>query len=223
MYLEAFSSQTHFHMYDNTMYSFHGQCDLVMATSRSFDNGLGLDLHARTEMMDQSWSLISNVALRIGDDIFEIANDKAHYVNGMKDVELPFMMAGKYQVSRTVENVKATNDNGEEVIEQQLTYTVNLIDQQTIVLQNFRSMISVNVGSYLPDTYGMLGFRSKKGMIGRDGITPLTDANEMGLQWQVQEYEPMIFHVSREKQDSLSCSILAPVMTDQRRRRLGQQ
>jgi hypothetical protein len=75
----------------------------------------------------------------------------------MKDVELPFMMAGKYQVLRSVVDVKATNDNGGKVTEHQLTYMVHLINQQTIVLQNFRSMISVNVGSCLPDTYGMLG------------------------------------------------------------------
>jgi hypothetical protein len=44
----------------------------------------------------------------------------------------------------------------------------------------------------------------------------------MDLQWQVREYEPMVFHVRREKQDSLSCSVPTPVMVDQRRLRLGQ-
>jgi hypothetical protein len=208
-------------MYDNTMYSFHGQCDLVMASSPSFDNGRGLDLHARTEMVDESWSSISNVALRIGEDIFEISNDKSHYYNGIKNIALPIMMADKYQVSVAVEDVTATNDNGEEVIEQQLTYSVNLINENAITLQNFRSMISVNVGTYLHDTHGMLGFRSKNGMIGRDGETVLVDPNEMGLAWQVRDFEPMLFHEVKGQQYPELCSLPVPV-TDQRRRRLRQ-
>jgi von Willebrand factor type D domain len=211
----------HFRMYDNSMYSFHGQCDLVMAASPSFDNGLGLDLHARTEMIDQSWSLISNVALRVGDDIFEISNDKSHYFNGIKDVEFPLMMAGKYQVVFTTEDVKATNENGEEVVEQQLTYNIHLANENAIVLTNFRNMLSVNVGTYLHDTHGMLGYRSQDGMIGRDGKTVYSDPNEMGLQWQVRDFEPMLFHEIKGMQYPETCTLPLPV-SDQRRRRLNQ-
>jgi hypothetical protein len=203
------------------MYSFHGQCDLVMASSPSFDNGLGLDLHARTEMIDQSWSLISNVALRVGDDIFEITNDRSHYFNGIKDVELPIMIAGKYQVVMTVEDIKTTNDHGEAVVEQQFTYTIDLVNENAITLTNYRNMISVNVGTYLHDTHGMLGYRNVNGMIGRDGTTVMTDANAMGLEWQVRDFEPMIFHEIKGQQYPETCTLPSPIV-DQRRRRLGE-
>jgi hypothetical protein len=208
-------------MYDNTMYTFHGQCDLVMVSSASFDNGRGLDLHARTVLTDRSWSFISNVALRIGEDILEIGDKNSHYFNGMKDVKFPIMMADKYQVSRTIVDIKTTNDdNREEVTEQKLTYTVDLINQQSIVLQTFRNMISINVGTHLPDPQGMLGYHNRKGMIGRDGDTVLTDANEMGYQWQVQDYEPKIFHEVKRQPYPESCRI--PSSVSDQRRRLGQ-
>jgi hypothetical protein len=202
------------------MYSFHGQCDLVMATSPSFDHGLGLDLHARTEIVDESWSLISNIALRIGDEFFEVVNDNSHYFNGVKDFVFPFKLAGKYQISRTVEDVNTINDNGEEVIEQEFTYTVNLLHENAIVITNYRHMLSVNVATYLPDTHGMLGYRTIKGMMGRDPTTGvITDANEMGFQWQVREDEPMIFHEIKGQQYPELCRLPSPKV-DQKRRRL---
>ena len=54
-----------------------------MAKSPSFDNGIGLDVHARTTIIGGTWSLASNAAIRIGNDILEIQNDGIHYINGV--------------------------------------------------------------------------------------------------------------------------------------------
>ena len=87
-----------------------------MARSRTFGNGLGLDLHIRTEIK-LNWSFISNVAVRIGGDIFEAsAKDGASYYNGVQMTlsEFPFIMEGKYVVSKTesVQQVSADKGNG---------------------------------------------------------------------------------------------------------------
>jgi von Willebrand factor type D domain len=55
----------HFLTYDGTPYSYHGQCDLVMAQSEQFANGTGLRVHARTEIIEGTWSVISNAAVKI--------------------------------------------------------------------------------------------------------------------------------------------------------------
>jgi von Willebrand factor type D domain len=49
----------HFQTFDGTQYSFHGECDLVMARS---DN---VEVHARTTIVD-NWSLISSTAMLLG-------------------------------------------------------------------------------------------------------------------------------------------------------------
>lgn len=54
---------------DGTHYEFHGECDLIMARSVSFDNNTGLEVHGRTKIIDGLWSLISHAAVQIGKDV----------------------------------------------------------------------------------------------------------------------------------------------------------
>jgi hypothetical protein len=96
----------HFRMYDGTVYSYHGECDLIMTRSPGFDNGLGLDVHTRTSMVAEAWSLISDVAIPIGNDIFEVSNQEITYVNGVERLDYPFHLAGKYPVTKNIEIVK---------------------------------------------------------------------------------------------------------------------
>ena len=163
-----------------------------MAHSRLNDNN-EFDLHARTKIIDD-WSLISNAALRIGDDIFEVDNDNSHYFNGVKNVEFPIMLAGKYQVTSVEQNIVTKHEEGVDITMKQIVYTIDLVNQGSISITNFNTMLSIKVDSYLHDTYGMLGHRTKDGLIGRDGETNVINENEMGAQWQVRDDEPMLFH-----------------------------
>ena len=81
------------------MYDYHGQCDLVYTTCPKFDNNKGFHLHIRTQFVQpRMWSTISSIAVKIGDDVFEVhdnysllgkENDSVnYYLNGESNVEL---------------------------------------------------------------------------------------------------------------------------------------
>jgi hypothetical protein len=193
--------------YDGTQYSYHGQCDLVLARSPEFGSGLGLDIHARTEIVN-NWSLISNAAVRIGEDTLELRNDNTHYFNGVEGVELPIAMSGKYIVSKGETTINHESDeNGDARTDLIVEYTIDLENGESIKISNYRSMIAVNVNAFLSGTEGMLGKLHMKGMIGRDGDTAFEDPNQMGAQWQVRDTEPMLFHEVRAPQYPESCTL----------------
>jgi von Willebrand factor type D domain len=195
----------HFQTFDGTSYSFHGECDLVMARSPFFANGTGIEIHARTTLVG-TWSLISSTAMRIGNDILEIVNDNTVIVNGVKNVELPLQLAGEYQVSKTEEVVDETS---------RVVYTIELATGE-IKVSNNQNMLRVDVNAYLPGTEGMLGLQGTAGMIGRDRVTLSSDANDMGAQWQVRNYEAKLFHDNREPQYPTMCNM--PSTTSRRLR-----
>jgi hypothetical protein len=175
-----------------------------MARSATFGAGLGLDVHARTEIVE-GWSLISNAAVRIGKDIFEVDNHGSYYFNGAKDVPLPSKMANKYDIHR----ISGTTENATEIF-----FNIEFGDDERVIMSVFKSMISVRVDAVLHDTEGMLGRQSLTGMIGRDGVSVINDANEMGSQWQVTNVEPMLFHEIRAPQYPERC--LLPTVTSRR-------
>ena len=118
-----------------------------MARSESFGSGLGLDLHVRTAMVND-WSLISNAALRIGNDIFELANDGTYYLNGVPNVELPLTMAGQLTMATKVVDLQGIPETHS---------SVSLRKDEDIFISLFKGMISVRVETNLENTDGMLG------------------------------------------------------------------
>jgi von Willebrand factor type D domain len=201
----------HFQTYDGTEYSFHGECDLVMARSPTFDNYAGLDVHVRTTMID-NWSLISNAAIRIGKDIVEFVNDNTVLVNGITNTEYPFTFAGKYEVSKK-ETTFTNNEEADATPEPVLTYTI-MLEKGAIKVSNYRKLLHVDVTSFLPGTVGMLGSQTVAGLVGRDEQTIVSDANEMGAQWQVRDTEPMLFNEIRAPQYPQTCTL--PSVTSRR-------
>jgi von Willebrand factor type D domain len=191
----------HFRTYDGTMYSYHGQCDLVMARSQDFGSNLGLDLHIRTEIVT-GWSLISNSAIRIGEDVFELSNDGSYYFNGAKDVELPVHLAGRYEVMKSVVQIEGKDSDNEMF---RSRFEIKLDGKESITMTLFRQMISVKVNAILSGTEGMLGMHGIDGMVGRDHVSIFSDPNEMGTEWQVDDSEPMLFHDIRAPQFPETC------------------
>jgi von Willebrand factor type D domain len=205
----------HFRTLDGILYSYHGECDLVMARSPSYSTGLGLDMHARTSIVGD-WSLISNLAIRVGDDTFELTNQGIHYFNGDASVEFPMLLAGKYQVSKGVDTIEAFDQNdGKDIT--QLMYTIELEDGDKILLSVYRQMISVSVEGRFKGTHGMLGTDGVDGLVGRDGTTIHTDANHMGADWQVNpDIEPSLFtEISEGPMYPEKCKL--PMTTDRQR------
>jgi von Willebrand factor type D domain len=201
----------HFRTYDGTVYSYHGECDLIMTRSTAFDNGMGLDIHSRTAMVGKSWSLISNAAIRIGKDIYEITNQDTTYVNAVEQIEYPFILAGKYPVTKEIEMLGGTtNEWNEEFktetnqLEPRIHYTIDLSSRSDttpptdssknqIKINIYRNMISVRVDAYVNDAEGMLGVHDAKGLVGRDHHTVYEDINDMGAAWQVRDTDVSLF------------------------------
>jgi hypothetical protein len=190
-----------------------------MARSPTFGEGLGLDVHARTQIIAGSWSLVSNAVVRIGDDIFEVANNGEHFLNGIRGIELPSVMSGRYQISKTEEILEGNEDDTEDASTFLRTwYTIELDNGEKISITNFRTMLSINVNANLRDTVGMLGSSVSSGLVGRDGNTiEVGRSDEMGLQWQVQNTEPMLFNEIRAPQFPETC-VLPMVNTSRRLR-----
>jgi hypothetical protein len=202
-----------------------------MARSDSFGDGLGLDLHIRTEIK-LNWSFISNVAVRIGGDVFEaVATDDASYYNGipLTTFDFPFIMEGKYIVSKkeSVQPTLLNPGNQTEMIQNntKISYLIQLDNDDVIALTLHKGIFSVRVAAFLNDTEGMLGVHDGiKGMVGRDHSTELSDPNMMGFEWQVNDTEVMLFHdPDRIPQYPESCILPTgnmPSKTERRRLRV---
>jgi von Willebrand factor type D domain len=194
-----------FRTHDGTIYNFHGECDLVMAKSQSFGNGLGLDVHARTEMIAKTWTIVSNAAVRIGDDVFELNNNGTYYVNGIADAFLPTTLSSNNYKIHYQEEHYNDGENGIRSL-----YTIDLGNNDNLLISNYKKMISVNaIPKNIPDMVGMVGSYNIPGLVSRDGqtIIDINNANEMGFQWQVLDTEAILFTSIRSPQYPERCRL----------------
>jgi hypothetical protein len=209
----------HFRMFDGTKYSYHGECDLVFTRGIHSRSEMPIDIHARTTIID-GWSLISSAAIRIGKDILEIVNDGSFFVNGVTNMEIPFMMSERFNVSKGEQIMQEASENDEEKHDTEITYKIELDgdDDDYITVTIWKTMIAIRVNSYLTNSEGMLGVHGKEGMVGRDRQTVFDDANLMGAEWQVRDTEAMLFHDTRTPQYPMECT-LPKAQTSRRRLR----
>lgn len=175
-----------------------------MARSNEFASGLGLDLHARTEIRD-GWSFISNAAVRIGEDIFEVAKDGEYYLNGLSNVALPALMSGKYKVAKEDSTVETTEIDGTVSSHTKSFFHIDLNNGENIGITIYKEIISTRVNAFFLDAEGMLGIHSKDGMVGRDREAVFDDVNQFGQEWQVNDTERMLFHTIRAPQYPEQC------------------
>jgi hypothetical protein len=177
----------HFLQYDGTPFSYHGKCDMVMAHSESFGNGLGLRVHGRTEIVDD-WSRIRNAAVQIGQDTVELSNKGIVYLNGNvadEDMLNGVALSGVYNITKEVKvlgNIPKT----------EITIRLNEEHREKIKLSLYKNIINVHVGADEDDLQGMLGHKTVDGFVGRNKML-LEDHTGMGEHWQVRSNEPMIF------------------------------
>jgi hypothetical protein len=201
----------HFLTYDGTSYSYHGQCDLVMAHSKDINGlqGIDLDIHSRTKIK-ADWSYMSNVAIRLGNDILEITSAGDHFLNGEANVAFPFLMSNHFNVTLNQKEVFPGQYRADYVIDLEHMSDIEKGGNDVLRISAFKDLLSVNVEAILPDTYGMLGVMGKDGMIGRDRKTEITDVNEMGQEWQVLDTEPMLFREVAAPQYPAKCMLPQP-------------
>jgi len=99
-------------------------------------------------------------------------------------------------------------------------FTIDLGGAEKIIVKTWHSMVSININSGKKHNFegslGLMGSFDNGQKIGRDNQKVFDNLNEFGLEWQVQEDEPTLFHNSEGPQAPKTCEI--PSSFDMRRR-----
>jgi hypothetical protein len=186
--------EPHFSTWSGERYDFHGECDLVLVQNPGFANGLGMHIHGRTKI-HHDWSAFESAAIMIGDDILEVHGQNEQWINGA-DIEYPAFIGG-YSVTmqQPAKHVRR--------------FIVHLGDGERVFIKTFKDILYIEVeGSRTRDfagADGMLGSFETGHMMGRDRQSMITDPNAFGMEWQVRETDPQLFHLVDGPQYPESC------------------
>jgi hypothetical protein len=173
----------HFSTWSGERFDFHGECDVVLVQNPNFGNGLGMHIHGRTKI-HSDWSAFESAAIMIGDDILEIHGQNEQWINGV-DIEFPAYIGG-YSVTmqQPAKHIRR--------------FIVHLGDGERIFIKTFKEFLYVEMeGSRTRDfagTIGMLGSFESGHKVGRDHQTIMTDPTAFGMEWQVRDTDPQLFH-----------------------------
>lgn len=184
------------------VYDFHGECDLVLAKSLAFRKGLGFEAQIRTSIRDD-WSFISSVAVKIGEDVFEVQSGGIHLLNGVEDVDLKTTTLAGYQVKKH----GGKKDNGTI----KARYHINMKEEGVLEVKVYNEFVSVLIRQVraedFNDSVGLMGTFEQGELIGRDTSTVFEDPNEFGLEWQVRDTDTMLFQEARFPQFPAKCTM----------------
>jgi hypothetical protein len=235
-YLRILSvSDPHFSTFNGEYFSYHGECDLVLLNSLGFASGLGLLVHIRTTRVEHptySFSYISGIAVKLGNDVLEAMDDGSIILNG-NDLELDLLddstFAG-FPVTKTTKgkqkniyvydlnldgiNVSTNSKNGN------INSNINSNSSIQIRANTKSGMLFVDVNGVFNDSVGLLGPSTTTGLFARDGETDLTgEWNTFGEEWQVIDTEPKLFQENRIPQYPAGCRYETKQSTKRLRRR----
>jgi len=211
----------HFRTFGNELFSYHGQCDMVLSRSNGFASGLGLEVHIRTTRVNSphvDYSYISGVAVRIGSDVLEVTEDGALIVNGesvILDDGSDTSFAG-YALKMVVKGSK----------KRIIAHNLDIGNGNSIQIRSNTKtgMLFVDMNGAFADSEGLLGAAPEetKPLLARDGITDLTGHwNTYGEEWQVNDVDPKLFKDgNRRPQYPDGCVYKADMKQQVRRRRL---
>ena len=202
------SGDPHFKTWTGDKFDYHGECDLVLVDNPKFADGLGMKVHVRTTHL-KYFSYIEKVAIQIGDDVLEFANDVENVkLNGVVAAPKPgkrkIFMGDKFEVVRMKKSVVIRLDkaNGAKIdlITRKIGWpSVKLVAGNTEVFEG---------------SFGLLGDYSTGKKFARDGVTVMEDkdATNYALEWQVRDTEPMLFSDARVPQYPAACIPPAKMM-----------
>lgn len=166
-------------------YSYHGQCDLVLLSSPTFGDGLGLDVHVRTTV-ESFFSYIEATAMKVGEHVINVNGDgfwlDHHQVTNFPTAE------GRLQIEQYFQSNKAL-----------IMYHI-LLDGEKFMEIKVPANKYIFVRPMLTGEHtvaGLMGKYPTGELIGRDGVTEFVDTNEYGEEWQVKPFEDMMFLDSR--------------------------
>lgn len=200
----------HFQTWSGEKYDFHGVCDLVLLTSRE------INIHIRTKKM-QMWSYIKAVSVQINDDILEVmgGNTKKEGNNFWVNKE-PGKFSTNIQLSKYAVKFTQLNDKSQQ-------FVIDMGSSKgTITIKTWNAMVSISLthGSLFQQSRGLMGTYPDGRKVSRSSDTVIMeDYNLFGIEWQVQSFEPLLFHDAPSSNVLESCEIPSK---SQLRRRLSQ-
>lgn len=203
----------HFVTFHGHEFQFHGECDLVLVKAPTHK----LDIHVRTTIR-YDYSFISQVAVRLGEHIFEVASWGEYQLDGISNVDLPALIDGNPIT------VDILND-----IKKKYKFTIHLEDGKAIDIVSFKDYVAVKLVNVTEEDFydaaGMMGHFNSGDMLARDGYTTMDeDPNAFGQEWQVRPKEDgIIFSDAREPQyPQQKCRMPAANAIQARDRKLGE-
>ena len=184
-------------------------CDLVLAEAKSFGNGLGMTAHVRLRSRFD-YSYIESAAVQIGEDVLEVGAFGSYMLNGISNAELPFEMANKYTITKTVKN------------DHDVTFDIQVNKHDRVLVKAFKDLVSVRfVGAEeaeFKDVVGVMGSFHDGKRLARDGHSIIQDDNEFGQEWQVSASDHELFQTKSSVAYPAQKCVLPATVKDGRRR-----
>jgi len=184
-------------------------CDVVLAKSPSFGNGLGLAVHARLKSRFD-YSYIEAAAVQIGEDILEVSAYGAYFVDSVSNAGLPMKLGDQYLITK------------QEANQHDITYTIHINDHDRILVKAFKDLVSVRFDGAdedeFKDVVGLMGDYKTGIHYSRDRAQVINDSDAFGQEWQVQAgVDPELFLTKSESQGK-GCMLPVKGAKDGRRR-----
>jgi len=198
----------HFTTWHGKSFDFHGHCDLVLLHSEAYG---GLDIHIRSAPLRHVFSYVSNAAVRLGEDVLEVASEGKHYINGvLQEIGTTGMLSG-HLVTSSVNKKR------------RFTFKVKLEGKTEVILRLYKNWISITVmhahENDFGDSVGLMGTFQDAAWLGRDGITVHQDIAHFGRDWRVQgDKDGLLFQEPSPFPDHCDEPEETAAMREQRRR-----
>ena len=177
------------------------------------EEDLALDIQVRTKGR-YGYSYIESAVVRIGEDKLQVDSFGGYYLDGISGADLTSADLGGFPVTHTQPNDK------------QHVFRIDLGPGEDLIISTFKDMVSVKVDnadqSRFVDSVGLMGeFGGKGRLVGRDGVTEMTDPNALGQEWQVRDNEDMLFQVAQAPQYPDRCILPDTEASGTKNHRLG--
>lgn len=201
----------HFKTWFGRVYDFHGQCDMILAKSKNYANGMGMEIQVRTEIR-RDWSFISEAVVRVGDDTLEIGGHGSYFINSVAGGEL----SGEMELPSIGGLPLHYSNYGA----RRHRFEIDLGSESKIVIKVYNEFLAVNIyqseGVGLEDSIGMMGSFENGELLGRQGQI-ITNPVLMGFEWQVRDTEKSLFRESKGPQYPEVCQMPSPEAIERRR------
>lgn len=205
----------HIKTWDGKWYDYMGECDLVLIHAPNFDANVAMDINIRTKIR-YLYSYIESAAIKIGEETLEVSSFGEYFLNGVSYADKSDMTISGFPIAYSQPTANTH------------VFEIQLGEGEKVILKSFKDMVSVKVDAAgskrFQGSLGMMGSFDDNGtLVARNGTTVMNDdPNALAAEWQVRDYEEVLFQTGRSPQYPQSCILPDTKTMDGRARRLGE-